>query len=242
MTERAAGVAQVRQLFDSKAATWSAKYSPDGRLTGRLSQLTAAVERVTPPGGIVLDLGCGTGELARRLAATGLRVTGCDISPAMLDRAAQADPTSTVKWTALDPAWITLPFTADSFNVIVASSVLEYVEDPLTVLNECFRLLQPGGILHCTVPDLRHPVRWLEGMLAFAARAPITRAKPHGTTRIYNYQTYLRISRQRHSSRWWNAVAMRALLSSVRQPSASGKRLPLRLISFQKLPEMRDGS
>jgi predicted TPR repeat methyltransferase len=58
--------AQVRKLFDAKAATWSAKYAPGERLTGRLAELARAVEEQTRTGTRVLDLGCGTGEAAVR--------------------------------------------------------------------------------------------------------------------------------------------------------------------------------
>ena len=66
---------QVQLLFDAKAGSWAAKYAPDGRLAGRLTQLADAIGYHVPTGGRVLDLGCGTGELARHLAGTGLRVT-----------------------------------------------------------------------------------------------------------------------------------------------------------------------
>jgi len=243
MTEGTPGTAaQVRQLFDAKAATWSEKYAAGGRLTGRLARLAPVVLHWAPPGGSVLDLGCGTGDLARHLAATGLRVTGCDISVEMLDRAAQADQAGTVKWATLDPGWCALPFPPETFNAIVASSVLEYVDDPLAVLRECFRLLKPGGSVHCTVPDLRHPVRWLERMVALSARVPITLTLSRRLPRLDSYLAYLRISQQRHSLRWWTSVASRACMTYARQPAATSERLPLRLLSFQKSAEMRNGS
>jgi SAM-dependent methyltransferase len=80
---------EVRQLFDVKAATWSAKYAPHEPLAARLACLSEAVGRYVRPGDRVLDLGCGTGELARALAGSGLGVAGCDISPEMLRRAAR---------------------------------------------------------------------------------------------------------------------------------------------------------
>ena len=110
----------------------------------------------------MLDLGCGTGELARHLAAAGLRVTGCDISAEMLARLPRPIPTGAVEWVPLDPGWQTLPFESASFDAVVAASVLEYVDEPAAVLRECARVLRPGGVVLCTVPDLTHPVRWLE--------------------------------------------------------------------------------
>jgi SAM-dependent methyltransferase len=160
----------VRALFDAKAATWTAKYAPGGALTARRARLAAAVSARAGHGERVLDLGCGSGDLARHLAEAGLRVTGCDISARMLEQAERADPAGT--WVTLDPAWRELPFAAGAFSAVIASSVLEYVSDPAAVLRECARVLTPGGALLCTVPDIRHPVRWLEWLAARCA-APV---------------------------------------------------------------------
>ena len=94
---------QVQLLFDAKAGSWAAKYAPDGRLARRLTRLADAIGYHVPTAGRVLDLGCGTGELARHLAGAGLRVTGCDISANILGQAAAADPGGAAEWIRLDP-------------------------------------------------------------------------------------------------------------------------------------------
>lgn len=240
MTNRAADAAvQVRQLFDAKAAAWPSKYAPDGRLAGRLAHLAGAVTYHVPCGGSVLDLGCGTGELAGAIAAAGPRATGCDISPEMLHRAVAADPSGTVDWVQLDPCWRRLPFEPATFDAVVAASVLEYVDDPTAVLRECCRVLHPGGVLLCTVPDPHHPIRWVEWLLGVAGRVPTIRSAGRHWPRLDSYLTYLRISRQRHSSRWWLTAAARADLRVPSSPDLAG-RSPLRLLTFQRLNEMRD--
>jgi SAM-dependent methyltransferase len=240
VADRAADTAvQVRQLFDTKAAAWPSKYAPDGRLAGRLTRLARAVTYFVPACGSVLDLGCGTGELAAATAAAGMRVTGCDISPEMLRRAA-TEMSHSVGWVHLDPGWRVLPFRAGTFDAVVASSVLEYVDDPTAVLRECRRVLRPGGIVLCTVPDPRHPVRWLEWLIDTVAREPVVQVAARRWPRLDSYLTYLRISRQRHSSRWWHAAAARANLLDIRYRFDSAERSTLRLLTFQRLNEMRN--
>jgi ubiquinone/menaquinone biosynthesis C-methylase UbiE len=224
---------QVQQLFDAKALTWSAKYVGDGRLTGRLTHLLDAVNSHAPAQGCVLDLGCGTGELARELASKGLHVVGCDISAEMLSLAAHDSTAPDVHWIQLNTGWTALPFEACAFDVIAASSVLEYVADPAAVLHECARVLRHGGTLVCTVPNICHPVRWLEAIAqagtSRSAALVVGRVEP----RVADYIAYLRASRQRHSASWWSATAAKAGLQQ-RTTVTRADRSTLRLFVFRR--------
>ena len=222
---------RVRALFDGKAVSWSGKYAPHGPLARRLSQLSAAVGDHVAAGGRLVDLGCGTGELARGLAASGFRVTGCDIAPQMLRRAVAADPDARVGWLRLAPRWDTLPFGSASVDAVVAASVLEYVPNPRAVLRECARVLRPGGVLMCTIPNPAHPVRWLEWMAGLAARMPAARAGFSASPRLQQYVAYLQISRQRQPTGWWCAAAGNAGLVRL---ACSARRSPLYLLVLQR--------
>ncbi len=242
MTGQATGAGhaeRVRALFDGKAASWSGKYAPDGRLAARLSQLVTAVADHVVPGGRLVDLGCGTGELARHLAASGFRSAGCDIAPQMLSTAAAADAGGTVNWVRIDPQWSTLPLISASIDAVVASSVLEYVQQPSAVLAECARVLRPGGVLLCTVPDPAHPVRWLEWLIIRAVRIPAARAALGAAPRMRSYLTYLQVSRQRRTARWWRDAAGSAGLTAVTRPD---RRSPLRLLIFARTENSQERS
>lgn len=237
-----AGIAdQVRELFDAKAANWAAKYALDGRLAGRVPAFKAALSQHVPVGGRILDLGCGTGELARAMAVAGYPMTACDISEQMLCSAIVRDQENAVDWVQLEPGWLMLPFRSKTFDAVVASSVLEYVDDPTAVLRECSRILRPGGTMLCTVPNSRHPIRWLEWLISGAGLL-LVRWDNGRWPQLDGYLAYLRISRQRHSSRWWHAVAARANLAAVLAPPQAGEHSPLRLLTFQRPCSIRDNS
>jgi SAM-dependent methyltransferase len=224
-----AHISEVLRLFEAKAGSWAEKYAPGGPLVGRLASLSTAVRQYAQAPDRVLDLGCGTGELARALAAAGLQVAGCDISPQMLLHAAR-DCGRGAGWVQLEPDWQRLPFASAAFDVVVTASLLEYVRDPAVVLYECARVLRPGGIMLYTVPDLRHPVRWAEWCAQqLAKREPFENSARSPRQR---YRAYLSASRQRHRVGWWLAVSASVGLRPVQRSGGTGNST-LRLIVFR---------
>jgi ubiquinone/menaquinone biosynthesis C-methylase UbiE len=102
-------------------------------------------------GRVVLDAGCGTGYGSRVLAASGAgQVTGVDVASAVLAMAASEMPAS-VRLQAGDLH--KLDFEDDKFELIVCFEVIEYVGEPLTVLEELVRVLAPGGLLLVSSPN-----------------------------------------------------------------------------------------
>ena len=113
--------------------------------------------------------------------------------------------------------------------------MLEYVSSPGEVLRECARVLRPGGVILCTVPDPRHPIRWLEWLAGMASRIPAVRAAGQNWPRLGRYLIYLKISQQRRPAGWWSATAGCAGLFTIPQPTSAAERSPLRLLRFQRL-------
>jgi SAM-dependent methyltransferase len=98
----------------------------------------------------VLDLGCGTGVVARAIAArdgfTGT-VTGIDLSDDFIAAAetfAAANGVSDRVQFAVGDAH-QLDFPAASFDTVVAHTLVSHVRDPLAVLAEAARVVRPGG-------------------------------------------------------------------------------------------------
>lgn len=96
----------------------------------------------------ILDAGCGTGGMTRRLATLG-EVTGLDWSPLALDLARRRGPH---RWTRGSVE--RLPFRDDTFDFVVSLDVLYHrsVQSDLAALLEFRRCLRPGGSLILNLP------------------------------------------------------------------------------------------
>jgi SAM-dependent methyltransferase len=224
----------VKRLFNTHAGTWSERYAPGGRFVERLAFFSAFLGRSVRDGGRVLDLGCGTGELARAAAAAGFQATACDISELMLRSAISQDPDGAVEWMLLDSQWRRLPFSAGIFDAIVAASVLEYVDDPAAALGECARVLRPGGLLAFTVPDPRHPIRWLESLVRICSRMPGVTTSSRRWPRLANYIVFLQTSQQRHMAGWWRGAGKRVGLRPIPCSVDRARYSRLQLFTFER--------
>jgi SAM-dependent methyltransferase len=131
-----------------------------------------------------LEIGVGTGRIARPLREQGIAMAGLDIAEAMLERlvgnAGGAAPFPLVLADASR-----LPLTERSFGSVLAVHVLHLVPAWRDAIEEAFRVLRPGGVLIASFPGGRaHPRRpgpgtstpWAAVLQAAAQRHGITRA------------------------------------------------------------------
>ena len=110
----------------------------------RDSTALALAEFPTAPALRVLDIGCGTGVLLRRvLDADATRsAIGVDITMNMLRQASQRLPNTVPLVCASGDA---VPLRAASADLVVSTNALHYMRDPIEMLREAHRLLVPGG-------------------------------------------------------------------------------------------------
>jgi len=95
---------------------------------------------------VVLDVACGPGILACAFAKHARHVTGVDITPAMLERAASLQRESSlenVEWKNCDVNH--LPFGDGSFSMLITRYAFHHFEQPESVLTEMVRVCAPGG-------------------------------------------------------------------------------------------------
>ncbi len=101
----------------------------------------------SPAGARVLDLACGTGDIAFEAAAAGSRVIGLDITPRMV-RLASLKPhrcRPAVRFVTGD--MMALPLPDAMFDVVTTGYGLRNVPDLAGALAEIHRVLRPGGLL-----------------------------------------------------------------------------------------------
>ncbi|MFD9699530.1 class I SAM-dependent methyltransferase [Lentzea sp. NPDC059081] len=136
------------EVFDTLGLEYQRAWSHQPALHGTLAWFSAT----QPAGSRVLDIGCGTGvPVARTLAKAGMRVTGIDVSPVMVDIAAHQVPDATFH--KIDVRDFESP--AGSWDVICAVfSLLQMPQaEIIRTLGQISAWLRPGGhFFLATVP------------------------------------------------------------------------------------------
>ena len=141
----------IRSMFDRIAPVYDVmNHLMTAGLDRRWRRLTA--EAVVRRGDHVLDVGCGTGELALAAERVGGRVVGLDFSERMLERARRKS--SSIDWVAGD--MLALPFPDASFDAAIIGFGVRNVEDLGLAFRELRRVLRLGGrlgVLEITRPE-----------------------------------------------------------------------------------------
>lgn len=225
---------EVESLFSQKASTWTEKYSVEGPLRYRLDAFKKQLGELVSPPAKVLDLGCGTGNLACHLSACGFAVSACDISSKMVERARETNHGASVNWSVLPAGWRELPFASNTFDAIVASSVFEYLDDIDMTLAECWRTLRPGGFLIATVPNPRNLIRKLESVLRPMVTIAVKMSVLNRIPRLGSYAIYLQCSRNRMPLDEWFAVGNQACFTAVEQGKSRASKAALVFLVLRK--------
>lgn len=137
----------VRGLFSTIADRYDLitvllSYGQDRRWKRRLVRGLPAV-----PGTRVLDLACGTGDIAFEAASRGARVIGLDITHRMLQLASARRAPSAARVALVEGDMMALPFPHASFDAVTTGYGLRNVPELAPALSEIGRVLVPGGTL-----------------------------------------------------------------------------------------------
>lgn len=96
-------------------------------------------------GNKILDAGCGTGLILRKLPKGTI---GIDINPRNIIKAKKHAPYAKIIMADIEK----LPFKKDTFTTIISTEVIEHQPDPIPTVSELKRVLKKGGVLIGSVP------------------------------------------------------------------------------------------
>lgn len=150
--------------------------------SGLYRRVAADVEGAAPQGGLVVDAGCGTGQLAALIATRrpDVQLRGIDLEPAMIEvaaeRARRAGVADRVEFTVADLAHLPLPDASVDFVVSTASQ--HHWVDVAGVLAELQRVLRPGGRLWI------YDMRWVSSRQVRMGASGTVRQMRVGTGRL----------------------------------------------------------
>jgi ubiquinone/menaquinone biosynthesis C-methylase UbiE len=121
----------MTRSFDKLAPTWEARISDE-----RLAPMKVALGALAEPPATVLDLGTGTGRVARLVAEVWpqAKVVGADVSPGMIDEARRLG--GDVHYDVADAT--ALPYPDDAFELVTLSNMIPFFD-------ELARVTAPGG-------------------------------------------------------------------------------------------------
>jgi methionine biosynthesis protein MetW len=114
----------------------------------------AKVCEQVPPGARVLDVGCGSGELAALLSARGGQVWGSDVNPDALALAKKHCVDT--RLADLEDVDVDQLFPGVHFDAVVFADVLEHVREPWRLLESARNVLAPGGKVVASIPNFSH--------------------------------------------------------------------------------------
>ncbi|MBD2457959.1 methyltransferase domain-containing protein [Nostoc sp. FACHB-87] len=92
------------------------------------------------PGELILDLGCGTGQLAAKIAESGAEVMGIDSAATMIEKARQNYPD--LRFEIADARNLQID---KLFDAVFSNATLHWIKEPDTAIASIYQALKPGG-------------------------------------------------------------------------------------------------
>jgi ubiquinone/menaquinone biosynthesis C-methylase UbiE len=134
------------QYFSKRAGSYELSDGGNAARTAEFYKHALGELNIVVPAGKLLDVGIATGLLSAPFAKDGFEIYGVDGSKKMLD-ACIAKGIKAENLKQLNLTQKPLPFDGDSFDIVVTSSTLFYLNNACDVVREMIRVAKPDGII-----------------------------------------------------------------------------------------------
>jgi len=135
----------IVQFKEMQKAAWS-NFATLESITGTAAPRLVRFAGITA-GAAVLDVACGTGVVALTAARLGARVTGVDLTPQLVERAAENAALMKIEAEFLQGDAEELPVPDAKFDFVVSQFGHMFAPRPEVVIKEMLRALKPGGTI-----------------------------------------------------------------------------------------------
>ena len=107
---------------------------------------------------VVVDVGCGSGNLTLHSAEKCKLAIGLDPSESAVQFCNSINPNAHSIF--LPAAGDALPFRSESVDVVLFVEVIEHLDEPMKIISEIWRILKKGGLAFVTTPNYAFPSLW----------------------------------------------------------------------------------
>jgi 2-polyprenyl-3-methyl-5-hydroxy-6-metoxy-1,4-benzoquinol methylase len=149
---------KVANFWDRESRDWGDKYGGKTSYFYRCRTFYRFFKSAGLQQASILDYGCGAGDISFPMLLEGHSVVGVDIAAEMIKqasgRAVKHGLSSTASFHHLNDD-VVRDISSRKFDVVICSSVLEYVPDDMSLVKLFDSLLKDGGVLLMSVPDKR---------------------------------------------------------------------------------------
>jgi len=169
----------LKQFYNKVYVKGEKKHFTTYREESSTSEIKEVIKQISWKSKNVLDVGCGTGYFAFKVAKKGAKVLGIDFSTEAIEIAKSQHFHPNLEFKKADVSKI-----KEKFDVIVSNGTLEHMDDPLKTLKLFKKHLKLNGSIIITSPNWTNPRGHILLTLLFLFKAPITLVDLHYFTPI----------------------------------------------------------
>ncbi|MFZ9846900.1 MAG: class I SAM-dependent DNA methyltransferase [Flavobacteriales bacterium] len=175
----------AEDFFTDIAVAFDDRYENKPDFKNRFAIWTKLIDQFSSGKKSAYDLGCGSGRYSFYIAQKGLKVTGVDASEGMLELCEKRKAASNIQHIQFlkDKLPLSSLEAYESVDLIISSSVIEYVEGFDKIMSDTHGLLNEGGVFIFSIPNKDSIHRKIEKFLYKLI------GKPSYVRYLHNYKT-----------------------------------------------------